>query len=582
MNDRYSTIKLRGVAASAGLACGISFIHYEKLARVRQERIQSSQVRSEIKRLNKAISKTAGELEVLRNEARSSVGVELSKIFDAELMILEDTDFMTKVKQAVVAKLQNVEYLFQKEVNKTVRSLSRSKDEYMREMISDINAVTARLLHNLSGFEDISLRRTRTPIIAFAPFFSPGEIIGMRKANVAAFVAETGGPTSHMVLFAKALGLPAVVGVNGCLTRVRSSLQVLVDGNKGEVTISPPTEDWRTFKKKVDSQKRRERRHFASIGDIPSETIDGHKVEVQANLEVPTEYDKKLAGENVGVGLYRTEFLYLNSGSFPDEEVQYAVYSKIARQFSSQSVTLRTFDLGGDKFTKHFKNEGEANPALGWRAIRFSLDVPKIFRAQLRAMLRASVHGNIRIMLPMISCLDQIVRAKRTLSGVKRDLMRREVPFDQNIKLGIMIEIPSAAIMAHRLALEVDFFSIGTNDLTQYALAVDRSNAKVAKWYRELHPAVLRLIAQTVEAGHEHNIPVSLCGELAGNPIATKTLIGFGIDSLSMSPNSIHSVKALLPQIRFEESRQFSRQVLTMSSVAEIEGFLSEDYEKIR
>ncbi|MCK4657642.1 MAG: phosphoenolpyruvate--protein phosphotransferase [candidate division Zixibacteria bacterium] len=582
MDNRFSTIKLRGVAASAGLACGISFIHYEKLTRVRQERIQSSQVRAEIRRLNRALAKTTSELEVLRNEARSSVGTELSKIFDAELMILEDADFMTKVKQAVVAKLQNVEYLFQQEVNKTVRSLSRSKDEYMREMISDINSVSARLLHNLSGFEDIKLRRTRTPIIAFAPFFSPGEIISMRKANVAAFVAETGGPTSHMVLFAKALGLPAVVGVKGCLDRVRSSQQVLVDGNKGEVTISPPTEDWKAFKKKVDSLKRRERRHFASIGDIPSATIDGHRVEIQANLEVPTEYDEKLAGENVGVGLYRTEFLYLNSGSFPDEEAQYAVYSKIAEQFRSQTVTLRTFDLGGDKFTEHFRNEGEANPALGWRAIRFSLDVPKIFRAQLRAMLRASVHGNIRIMLPMISSLEQVVRAKRALSGVKRDLTRRGVPFDQSTQLGIMIEIPSAAIMAYRLALEVDFFSIGTNDLTQYALAVDRGNAKVAKWYRELHPAVLRLIAMAVDAGHEHHLPVSLCGELAGNPIATKMLVGFGIDSLSMSPNSIHSVKALLPQMSFEESRQFSRRVLTMSSVAEIESFLGEDYEKIR
>jgi phosphotransferase system enzyme I (PtsI) len=331
LDDRFSTVKLRGVAASAGLACGISFIHYEKLARVRKERILSSQVRAEIKRLNRALAKTTSELEVLRNEARSSVGTELSKIFDAELMILEDADFITKVKQAVVAKLQNVEYLFQQEINKTVRSLSRSKDEYMREMISDINSVSARLLHNLSGFEDIKLRRTRTPIIAFAPFFSPGEIISMRKANVAAFVAETGGPTSHMVLFAKALGLPAVVGVKGCLDRVRASQQVLVDGNKGEVTISPPTEDWRAFKKKVDSLKRRERRHFSSIGDIPSETTDGHRVEVQANLEVPTEYDEKLAGENIGVGLYRTEFLYLNSGSFPDEEEQYAVYSKIAR-----------------------------------------------------------------------------------------------------------------------------------------------------------------------------------------------------------------------------------------------------------
>jgi len=575
------TIILRGIAASAGLACGISFIRYEKLGHIRPERIQSSQVRSEIKRLNKAISKTRRELELFRTEAKSSVGAELSKIFDAQLMILGDTDFMTKVKQAVVAKLQNVEYLFQKEVNKTIRALEKSKNEYMRQMASDIDSVSVRLLHNLSGFEETRLRRTRTPIIAFAPFFSPGEIIGMRKANVAAFVAETGGPTSHMALFAKALSLPAVVGVKGCMNRVRASRQVLLDGNSGEVVISPPPEDWKAFKKQVDSLKRRERQHFAAIRDIPSETIDGHEVEVQANLEVPTEYDKKLAGENIGVGLYRTEFLYLNSGSFPDEEEQYAVYSEIASQFRSQSVTLRTFDLGGDKFTEHFKNAGEANPALGWRAIRFSLDVPRIFRAQLRAILRATVHGNIKIMLPLISSLEQIVRAKRSLSGVKRDLTRRGIPYNADTQLGIMIETPSAAVMAHRLALEVDFFSIGTNDLTQYILAVDRGNAKVAKWYRELHPAVLRLIALAVEAGHEHHIPVSLCGELAGNPVATKLLVGFGIDSLSMSPNSIHSVKALIPHISYQEAREFAKRALSMSSVAEIESFLIEDYEKI-
>jgi phosphotransferase system enzyme I (PtsI) len=574
-------MRLRGIAASPGLACGISFIRYEELGRVRAERIQSSQVKSEIRKLNGAISRSARELETLRNEAMGSVGTELSKIFDAQLMILDDTNFMDKVKQEVVAKLQNVEYVFQQEVNKTVRALARSKDEYMREMISDIRAVSGRLLRNLSGFEDTKLRRTRTPLIAFAPSFSPGDIISMRKANVAALVAERGGLTSHMVLFAKALGMPAVVGVKGCLNRVRARTQVLIDGNRGEITVSPSHEEWASFKKRVDSLKRRERRHFATIGDIPSKTSDGHEVDVQANLEVPSEYDMKLAEENVGVGLYRTEFLYLNSGRFPDEEEQYRVYSQIAEQFRPSAVTLRTFDLGGDKFTEHFKNEGETNPALGWRAIRFSLDVPKIFRAQLRAMLRASVHGSLRIMLPMISSLEQIGRAKRALSGVKRDLKRRGIQYDENIPVGIMIEIPSAAIMAHRLALEVDFFSIGTNDLTQYALAVDRGNAKVAKWYKELHPAVLRLIARSIDAGHEHNIPVSLCGELAGNPIATRLLIGLGIDSLSMSPNSIHSVKALIPNISYEESQRFSQKVLSLSSLADVESLLNDDYEKI-
>ncbi len=581
MDNELGTIRLRGIAASPGLACGISVIRHEELGRVRSERLTSSQVKSEIKRLNAAISKSAGELEALRNDAMRSVGMDLAKIFDAQLMILDDADFMDKVKQEVVAKLQNVEYVFQQEVNKIVRSLARSKDEYMREMISDIRSVSGRLLRNLSGLEDRKFRRTRTPLIAFAPTFSPGDIMGMRKANVAALVTETGGHTSHMVLFAKALGLPAVVGVKGCLNKVRAREQVLLDGNQGEITVSPSPEEWASFKRRVDSRKRREKRHFATIGDIPSETSDGRHVDVQANLEVPSEYDGRLARENVGVGLYRTEFLYLNSGSFPDEDEQCRIYSQIALQFAPNPVTLRTFDLGGDKFTEHFKNQGEANPALGWRAIRFSLDVPRIFRAQLRAMLRASTHGNIRIMLPMISSLEQIARAKRTISGVKQDLKRRRIPHDEEIQVGIMIEVPSAAIMAHRLALEVDFFSIGTNDLTQYALAVDRGNAKVAKWYRELHPAVLRLIVRTIEAGHEHNIPVSLCGELAGNPIATRMLVGFGIDSLSMSPNSFPSVKALIPSISYEESRRFSEKVLSLSSIADVESLLNDDYEKI-
>ena len=575
MKDRFGTVRLRGIAASPGLACGISFLHHEKIGRIRKEEIQSNQVKSEISRLNKAISKSRKELEVLRNEARNSIGTELSKIFDAEMMILEDENFMMKVKQGVVAKLQNVEYVFQQEVNKTIRALSRAKDEYMREMISDINAVSTRLLHNLSDIGAIKPRKARLSIIAFAPFFSPGEIMNMRKHNVVGFVTETGGATSHMVLFAKALGLPAAVGVKSCLNRVEAGQRVIVDGDTGEVIISPTPENWKLFKRKVDSQRRRGKKYLAVIGAIPSETIDGRKIEVMANLEIPTEYDEQLAAENISIGLYRTEFIYLNSGEFPDEEEQYEVYSKIARQFSPQPVTLRTFDLGGDKFTAHFKDGGESNPALGWRAIRFSLDVPKIFRTQLRAMLRASAHGNIRIMFPMISCVEQIVRAKRILSSIRRELEKQGIPFDNKLQIGIMIEIPSAVVMAHRLALEVDFFSIGTNDLTQYTLAVDRGNTKVAKWYREFHPAVMKFVAETVKAGHDNNIPVALCGELAGDPKATEMLVGFGLDSLSMNPGAIHSVKARIPHINHKESEKFAQKILSAQSANQIENILN-------
>jgi len=288
-----------------------------------------------------------------------------------------------------------------------------------------------------------------------------------------------------------------------------------------------------------------------------------------------------LSSENVEVGLYRTEFLYLSSTKFPDEEQQFETYKKVAVQFSPQPVTLRTFDLGGDKVTDHFKHDGEANPALGWRAIRFSLDVPRIFRTQLRAMLRASAFGNIRIMFPMISSVEQIVRAKRILASAKRELARQNVPFDDKVPVGIMIEIPSAVLMAHRLALEVDFFSIGTNDLTQYTLAVDRGNSKVAKWNREYHPAVLRLIDEAVRAGHECNIPVALCGEIAGDPKATRMLVGFGLDALSTNPGSIRAVKDIISQIDYKDAQAFSRKVLSLQGAGDVEKMLSEDYRSL-
>jgi phosphotransferase system enzyme I (PtsI) len=580
LKEKFDTLVLRGIGASPGLICGTAFIHYEKLGRVTSQSIQSKQVKSETARLDMAIAKSKKGLEALRKEARKSVGADLSKILDAQMMIFEDEDFMSSVRRSVIKNLQNVEYAFQQEANKTIRALSRSKDEYIREMVSDINSVAARMLHNLSGINDSGQRRSRIPLIGFASIFSPDEIMNMRKSNMVGFVTENGGPTSHMVLIAKALGIPAVVGVKDCLDRVRPAQNVTIDGRAGEVVIAPSPGEWNQFRRRVTAQKRRDKRQFEAIGKLPSKTLDGHYVEISANLEVPTPFDQKLVDEGIGVGLYRTEFLYLKSSVFPDEEEQFEVYSNIVKQFNPLTVTLRTFDLGGDKFTEHFKNEGEANPALGWRAIRFSLDVPKIFRTQLRAMLRASAFGKVQIMFPMISCVEQIVRVKRTFASVKRNLRKDRIPFDEDIQIGIMIEIPSAVMIAHRLALEVDFFSIGTNDLTQYTLAVDRGNARVAKWYRQYHPAVLRFIAQTIEAGHENNIPVNICGELAGDARAARLLIGLGVDCLSTSPRSLHAIKEIISQINYSEAKSFAQEILYMQSAASIEQLLSDDYYK--
>ena len=575
------TIKLQGVTASPGLACGISFVHYEQLGPVKLKKLQPTQVKSEISRLNKAIETSKKGLESLRTEAKASVGTDLSKIFDAQLMILEDDDFMAKVRDGITQRLENAEYVYTQEVNKTIRALARSKDQYMREMISDIDAVSARLLHNLSGLEEMKRGRSKLPVIVFANFFSPAEIMHMKESNVTGFVTETGGPTSHMALFAKALGIPAIVGVKGCLEKISAGSRVCMDGHVGEVYISPDDDRWKFFKKEIDAQKRRDKKRFAAIGAIPSTTLDGHKIEVEANLEVPTEYDRQLADESIGVGLYRTEFLYLSHKSFPDEDEQFEMYSRIVRQFKPKPVTLRTFDLGGDKFTEHFEDEGEANPALGWRAIRYSLDAPAVFRTQLRAIMRASVYGNVRLMFPMISSVEQIIRAKRILSSVKAELSRKKIPYDDGVKIGIMVEIPSAVVMASRFALEVDFFSIGTNDLTQYALAVDRGNTKVAKWYRHLHPAVLKMVADTVQAGHDCDIEVGLCGELAGDPRATRLLVGLGLDSLSVSPSSLHAVKELIPNINFSEAASFAEEILTLQRASEVEDTLNRDYQNL-
>jgi phosphotransferase system enzyme I (PtsI) len=577
--DKVSdTVTLYGISASAGLACGSAFIHYEQLIRVPAEKIQSGEVKSQLSRLSRAVLKSRKELETLRKEAQGSVGADLSKIFDAQLMILEDDDFMDRVRQAVIAKLQNVEFVYQEEVDKTIRALSRSKDEYMREMISDINAVSARLLHNLSGVEGIRQRKAKSPIIAFARSFSADDIMNMRKSSVVGFVTETGGMTSHMALFAKALGIPAIVGVKECLSRVKPNQQVCIDGSAGCVVISPTPSEWKLFRRKVDSLKRAEKKLFLAISGLKSETLDGRKVDVEANLEVPTENDRRIADAGISVGLYRTEFLYLSHSDFPDEQEQVEAYSKITKAFGHNHVTLRTFDLGGDKFTGHFRDNGESNPALGWRAIRFSLDVPKTLRIQLRAMLRASAHGKIKIMFPMISTVEEVVRAKKILAGVKKDLISEKIPFDEDIPIGVMVEVPSAVVMAHRLALEVDFFSIGTNDLTQYTLAADRGNAKVAKLYRPFHPAVITLIHQTIQAGHDANISVAVCGEMAGDPKATRLLVGLGVDSLSANPGSISIIKSLIPQIDYEKAAVFAKSALSMQSAEEVENLLADDF----
>lgn len=570
--------ELKGIGVSPGIACGEAFLHISGFPEYKEETIEADKIPDELSRVEEAFEKTRQDMENIKAHASSSRGEDLTGVLDAQILIVTDQEFLNQVKDKISSFSYSAIYAFTSSVNDNTEMLSRSRDPYMREMIADIETVSGHILKYLLGSRHKQLAGFKKPAILFASYFNPGEILEMPNLNVAGFVAERGGPTSHMGLFAKSLGIPAVVAVKADLKQLPTGARIVVDGNRGIVIINPTNREWTNYTKQATERLESRYKKFEMVGEIPSATKDSHRVEVQANLDVPTSLDEILAHEKVGIGLYRTEFLYLHHATFPSEDEQAEIYSKIARKFAPQEVILRTFDLGGDKLTDYFKSEFELNPALGWRAIRFSLEVTPIFETQLRAILRASSERNVSIMLPLITTLDQVRQSKKILRRVMKQLRAEKIEFDKKIKLGIMIETPASVFIADSLAAEVDFFSIGTNDLTQYTLAVDRDNLRVAKYFQAFHPAIILSIKKTIEAAHKAGIPVGICGELAGDPLATRLLVGLGVDSLSMNPASIPVVKNILPRIDFEGALEFAGEILTLKTDKEIMDALVADY----
>ncbi len=572
--------ELRGIAVSPGIACGEAYLHISGFPEYKEELISRDRIYAELKKVDRAFEHTLNDMERIKSQASHSDDLDLNGVLDAQILIVNDIEFKNQIKELVSSSLYSAIYAFTSAVNDNIELLSRSNDPYMREMVADIETVSNHILKYLLGERHKQLAGFEDPAILFASYFNPGEILEMPKLNVAGFVAERGGLTSHMGLFAKSLGIPAVIGVRADLKQIPTGSRIVVDGTQGLVVINPPDNEWKNFQRQAEEHSRNRFRRFEFISELPSSTTDSHRVEVMANLDLPTSLDEVLAHEHLGIGLYRTEFLYLRHTNFPTEQEQARIYKEIAHKFAPQPVILRTFDLGGDKLTDYFKSDFEDNPALGWRAIRFSLDVPRIFEDQIKGMLRASDKKNVQIMLPLITKLDEVRDAKAIIKDVIKEFKKKKVRFDQNIKIGIMIETPAAVHLADLLAKEVDFFSIGTNDLTQYSLAVDRTNLRVAKHFQIYHPAVLLSVKKTVEAAHKAGIPCGMCGELAGDPMATKLLVGLGLDTLSMNPSSIPTVKNILPHINFEEALEFASEVLKLATHGEIKEFLAEDYKK--
>jgi phosphotransferase system enzyme I (PtsI) len=577
--EKIENLVLTGIPASPGIAVGKVHLLDRELIQIKQEKLGPEEVEREIERFKKALKETRDELLKTREKVKKSMAPEQVKIFDAQILILEDDDINRKVIKEISELKTNAEFLYKKAMESTINAMSSSKNQYIKERVYDIEAVSNRLLYKLLGIKHLTTAALTSQVILLARSLSPGDVVHMRKDKVLGFAADSGGGTSHVALLAKALGIPAVLGLKNAFSKLMQKQTIILDGDKGILIISPDEQTLKDYELRRKNTLVRKGK-LLELKALPAETLDHRRIQLQANIELPEDVDSALIYGAEGIGVYRTEYLYLTESAFPSEEEQYKAYRKVLEKMSPHPVVIRTYDLGGDKFRHDLGESYEANPFLGWRAIRACLDLPNIFKAQLKAMLRASEFGNLKIMFPMISGVEELKKAKGILNQVKEELKSQKVGFDENAQVGIMIEIPSACLVADSLAQECDFFSIGTNDLTQYSLAVDRGNERVANLYETFHPAVLRLIKQTIDSAHRNKIWVGLCGEMAADPFAIGLLVGMGIDELSSSPLAIPQIKKIIRSITMEDAEKIAEKVLNLTRVEEIKRTLKQDYKK--
>ena len=567
---------LKGIPASSGVAFGEARVFYAGEQSIVERLIAKEDIPRELERLDQAVEATKKELQKYQKKAGQKLGGPVASIFDSQLMIATDEDFLGKVKDEIKKNRRSAEYSYSMLVEKSMVPLRISKDPYMRQMVYDIEAVSNRIIQNLSGNRGHQISPAIRDCIFVGKRFNPGDILNLYERDARAVITTGGSPNSHMALVARSLLMPAVVGVEQAHLQINSGDRVIVDGDQGIITVNPSDEEWDKYRGKENDFRVLPINRLKKLPKFPLKTKDKKEVTVAVNITLPGPLDKTIAGRQIGVGLYRTEFLYIQHGEFPTEDEQYKIYDKVAEQYAPQSVVIRTFDLGSDKFAENDENNKENNPALGWRGIRAALEMPKIFRDQIRAILRASRRGNVKLLLPMISDISELTRALTMIRRAKNELTKAGKKFDDDIKIGVMIEVPSAAVSADLFAEKVDFFSIGSNDLTQYTLAADRDNRKLVKLFNQLHPAVIKLIRMTIDAANRNNIPVTVCGEVSGDALAIPLLIGLGVTELSMNPSKLHNAAGVIPKISMNDARKLADRILRLKSPKEIEGKLLE------
>mgnify|MGYP000091365595 FL=1 len=562
---------LHGVPASKGVAVGKAFIYEIKKTEIFQTPILSVYLKDEVSRFEKAVEKTREELKKIKEQINREIGEDFGQFLNAQIMMLEDETIIESVKQRIFNEKKNVEYIYNEVISEYAKKLGESKNAYFKERVVDIYDVGERVLKNLLGVSHTSVLEAPPGSIIVARDIPPSEATLINPKNVVGIAMELGGRTSHTAITARAFEIPAILGIGEFINKVQNGDDIIVDGERGIVIIHPGSGRI-SFYEEQKKKTQQIAKALLPACELSPETRDGKRIDISANIEFFAEVDHAVKYGAVGIGLFRTEFLYLARRGSPSEEEQFKVYNALAKKVRPHPVIIRTYDLGGDKI---FSDYHEANPFLGWRAIRVCLQETDFFKTQIRAILRASVNKNIKIMFPMISTYEEIKRVKLIFNEVKQELKSKKIEFDDSIQLGIMVETPSAALMGPLLAPEVDFFSIGSNDLTQYTLAVDRGNERISQLFDHFHPAVLKLIKETITAGHNGNIWVGLCGELAGDPLAIPLLVGLGIDELSMSPSSIPKAKLVLRTLTIAHCQEIAQETLNFRTALEVKKFLN-------
>ena len=559
-----------GIAVSAGVCRGKILVLHRARHIIARREISEGDVGSETKRFEHTLVRTRTQIKEVQNRVSKNMSASEGDIFEAHLMMLEDRVVIDEVLRLIREQKVNADYAFHTVCDRYIAAMESAGDEYLRERAADMKDLTGRVLDNLLEVKDaFDLKHLSEPCILVAHDLSPSTTAQLDKKLVLGFATDIGGKTSHTAIMARSLDIPAVVGLKDISEELESGDYILLDGYNGTVVVNPTDKTLFQYGQ-LEKNKASLDEKLREIIRQPAVTLDGKNIHLSANIEDQFDIEAVIQHGADGVGLFRTEFLFINREQLPGEEDQFKVYRQVAAALKPQHVIIRTLDLGGDKFASNLQLDKEVNPFLGWRAIRFCLAQPEMFRAQLRAILRASAEGNIKMMYPMISGLDEWNRATTLLEQCKAELRAEKIPFDENLEVGAMIEIPSAALIAEALAKRVKFFSIGSNDLIQYTLAADRTNEKVSHLYEPTHPAILRLIKMTVEAAHKHGIWTGVCGEIGGDPVLVPLLIGLGVDELSCAPAIIPEVKYIIRRIKLAEAQALAEFALGCDSPSEI------------